>query len=106
MQRGDLRSPDKLIVLTGCCTVGAEIAYVLCDCPLGARMSRVSVPLTTVQSPEFQPITWGWALRRAALGIVILTSAVGLVAWLTYSSIDPAPSAIHETGTEKTAAAF
>lgn len=31
----------------------------------------------------------GWALKRVALAIVILSIAVGTVAWLTYSSIDP-----------------
>jgi hypothetical protein len=36
-----------------------------------------------------QPITLGWALKRAVLGIVILAVAMGGVAWLTYASIDP-----------------
>lgn len=31
-----------------------------------------------------------WALRRALLGLVILTFGVGSVAWLTHASIDPA----------------
>jgi hypothetical protein len=31
-----------------------------------------------------------WALRRALLGLVILTVGVGSVAWLTHASIDPA----------------
>ena len=36
-----------------------------------------------------RPITLGWALKRALLGIVILVVAMGGVAWLTYASIDP-----------------
>jgi hypothetical protein len=34
-------------------------------------------------------MTWGWALKRLALGIAILTLAVSALAWLTYASIDP-----------------
>lgn len=30
-----------------------------------------------------------WALRRALLGLVILTLGVGSLAWLTHASIDP-----------------
>jgi len=37
-----------------------------------------------------RPITWGWALKRAALGTGILIMAMGVMAWLTYASIDPA----------------
>jgi hypothetical protein len=37
-----------------------------------------------------RPITLGWALKRALLGIAILAVAMGSVAWLTYASIDPA----------------
>lgn len=39
-----------------------------------------------------RPVTLGWALRRAALGVVILAVAMGAVAWLTYASIDPDPA--------------
>ncbi len=35
----------------------------------------------------------GWAIRRAILGLVILTVGVGSLAWLTHASIDPAPDA-------------
>ncbi|MDX2205154.1 MAG: hypothetical protein NW223_20565 [Hyphomicrobiaceae bacterium] len=31
----------------------------------------------------------GWAVRRAALGLVLMLSVVMLSAWLLYSSIDP-----------------
>ena len=41
------------------------------------------------QAPS-RPITWGWALKRAALGTGILIVAMGVMAWLTYASIDPA----------------
>jgi len=35
----------------------------------------------------------GWALRRALLGIAILTVVVAGAAWLLYSSIDPVQEA-------------
>lgn len=31
----------------------------------------------------------GWALRRTALGLLILLTTVMLAAWLLYASIDP-----------------
>jgi hypothetical protein len=34
-------------------------------------------------------MTLGWALRRAALGLLILLTAAGLSAWLLYASIEP-----------------
>jgi hypothetical protein len=34
-------------------------------------------------------MTLGWALRRAALGLVILLTVAGLSAWLLYASIEP-----------------
>lgn len=36
-----------------------------------------------------QPVTIGWTLRRAALGLLILVSAVALGAWLMHASIEP-----------------
>jgi hypothetical protein len=39
--------------------------------------------------PQPQLATLGWALRRAALGLLILLVMVVLAAWLFYSSIDP-----------------
>lgn len=30
-----------------------------------------------------------WALRRALLGLVIMTVGIGCMAWLTHASIDP-----------------
>jgi hypothetical protein len=49
-----------------------------------------SVPgLTLEPQPEPQLATLGWALRRAALGLLILLAASMLVAWLFYASIEP-----------------
>jgi hypothetical protein len=41
--------------------------------------------------PAAQPqlATLGWALRRAAFGLLLLTVMVTLGAWLMYASIDP-----------------
>jgi hypothetical protein len=35
-----------------------------------------------------------WALRRALLGLIILTVGIGAVAWLTHASIDPTLEAV------------
>jgi len=45
--------------------------------------------------------TLGWALRRAALGLLILLVMVVLAAWLFYASIEPdeaVASAPHQNG--------
>lgn len=39
---------------------------------------------------EVRPLTIGWALRRALLGIAILFVVISTAAWLLYASIDPA----------------
>ena len=44
--------------------------------------------LSVEQRPEPQLATLGWALRRAALGMLILLVAVTLGAWLFYASIE------------------
>ena len=45
------------------------------------------------QSPHLanppQLMTLGWALRRAALGLLILLTMAVLSAWLLYASIEP-----------------
>jgi hypothetical protein len=45
-------------------------------------------------------MTLGWALRRAALGLLILLAVAWLGAWLLYASIEPdgttAPGALSE----------
>ena len=52
-------------------------------------MSSPSAPGLSVEA-ERQPIaTLGWALRRAALGVLILAAAVALGAWLFNASIEP-----------------
>jgi len=41
------------------------------------------------QRPVPQVATLGWALRRAAWGLLVLAATVMLGAWLLYASIDP-----------------
>jgi hypothetical protein len=41
------------------------------------------------QRPLPQVATLGWALRRAAWGLLVLAATVMLGAWLLYASIDP-----------------
>jgi len=53
-------------------------------------MSSPSVPnLSYEPQREPQLATLGWALRRAALGLLILLGAAGLGAWLLHASIEP-----------------
>lgn len=43
-------------------------------------------------SEQVQPVdrlTLGWALRRAALGLLIMIVGCGGAAWLLYASIEP-----------------
>jgi hypothetical protein len=54
----------------------------------------VSSPLRSPEialniEPRPQLATLGWALRRAALGLLILLVMVVLAAWLFYASIEP-----------------
>jgi hypothetical protein len=56
-----------------------------------------SATVTSATAPEApasaqrppQLMTLGWALRRAALGLLILLTVAGLSAWLLYASIEP-----------------
>lgn len=53
-----------------------------------------------------QIATLGWALRRAALGLLILSITTGVVAWLFYASIDPnestaSPLVVGEEGPQR-----
>jgi hypothetical protein len=51
-------------------------------------MSSPSVPaFEPKQAPQLA--TLGWALRRAALGVLILAVTVGTVAWLFNAGIEP-----------------
>jgi hypothetical protein len=46
--------------------------------------------VSMVPKQQGQPIaSVGWALRRAALGLLMLFVMVMLAAWLLYTSIDP-----------------
>jgi hypothetical protein len=60
------------------------------------------------QRPVPQIATLGWALRRAAWGLLVLAVTVMLGAWLLYASIDPDEAAaggasepIEATGTTR-----
>jgi len=53
-------------------------------------MSSPTVPaLDPKNEPDLAPLGLGWALRRAALGVLILVVTVGAVAWLLNASIEP-----------------
>lgn len=53
-------------------------------------MPSPTVPALDPQNePELAPLGLGWALRRAALGVLILVVTVGAVAWLLNASIEP-----------------
>ncbi len=45
------------------------------------------------RAPSRQPSIAVWALRRALLGLVIMTTIVALSAWLLHASIDPVADA-------------
>ncbi|MEQ1577012.1 MAG: hypothetical protein ABL894_05100 [Hyphomicrobium sp.] len=59
-------------------------------------MSSVTQSATTPQtlnsavlsSPDLNPMTLGWVVKRIALYIAILVVAFGSIAWLTHASID------------------
>jgi hypothetical protein len=50
-----------------------------------SRPSEVALNI----EPRPQLATLGWALRRAALGLLILLVMVVLAAWLFYAGIEP-----------------
>lgn len=53
-------------------------------------MPSPSVPDVSLETRrEPQLATFGWALRRAALGLLILLTVAALSAWLLYASIEP-----------------
>jgi hypothetical protein len=51
--------------------------------------SPSSVPEFLPQSPPPQLLTLGWALRRAALWLLMLFVMVVVLGWLFYAGIDP-----------------
>jgi hypothetical protein len=56
---------------------------------MGAMPTRSISDLPMEQTREPQLATLGWALRRAALGLLILFTVAGLGAWLFHASIEP-----------------
>jgi len=52
-------------------------------------MTTITERADVAPGASLRPVTLGWALKRALLGIAILVLAMGSVAWLTYASIDP-----------------
>jgi hypothetical protein len=52
-------------------------------------MTTITERADAAPGAHLRPVTLGWALKRALLGIAILVLAMGSVAWLTYASIDP-----------------
>lgn len=52
-------------------------------------MTSVTERASVAPRLPLRPVTLGWALKRAVLGLAILAVAMGSVAWLTYASIDP-----------------
>jgi hypothetical protein len=52
-------------------------------------MTSITERADAAPGASLRPVTLGWALKRALLGIAILVLAMGSVAWLTYASIDP-----------------
>jgi hypothetical protein len=52
-------------------------------------MTTITERADAAPGVDLRPVTLGWALKRALLGIAILVVAMGSVAWLTYASIDP-----------------
>ena len=50
-------------------------------------VEEAPVPAHLAHPPQL--MTVGWALRRAALGLVILLTVAVLSAWLFYASIEP-----------------
>jgi hypothetical protein len=58
-----------------------------------SRSSKTN-DVSMVPGPQGQPFaSVGWALRRAALGLVMLLVMAMLAAWLLYTSIDPEEAA-------------
>lgn len=54
-----------------------------------ATVTSAVVPEISIPAQPPQLKTLGWALRRAALGLLILLTTAVLGAWLLYASIEP-----------------
>ena len=57
--------------------------------PAGAEQAPAQRAQPSQLAHPPQLMTLGWALRRAALGLLILLTAAALSAWLLYASIEP-----------------
>jgi hypothetical protein len=51
-------------------------------------MSSVHELASITATAPLNPMSFGWVMKRIALGVCILVLAVGSVAWLTYASIE------------------
>ena len=78
------------------------------DRKLSSASARGTEEAGDGQRPVPQIATLGWALRRAAWGLLVLAVTVMLGAWLLYASIDPDEAAaggasepIEATGTTR-----
>lgn len=52
-------------------------------------MTSASELAITEQRQQVESLTWAWALKRAALGVAILTVLVTVLACLMYAGIEP-----------------
>lgn len=52
-------------------------------------MPSTGIRDVSLETRQPQLATLGWAVRRAALGLLILLTVAGLSAWLLYVSIEP-----------------
>lgn len=55
----------------------------------------MTIEVRAAQAVPQHGATLGWALRRAALGMAILTVTVSALAWLMYATIEPDPASAH-----------
>lgn len=67
-------------------------------------MTRHDNAAATMPVQVASRLTFGWALRRAMLGILILVVMFGGGAWLLYSTIEPDRADASETARSDTVA--
>ena len=81
---------DVAKILTAMIVVGgAVVAAQEGDPALSSASVKGTEGVPSGQRPAPQTATLGWALRRAAWGLLVLAVTVMLGAWLLYASIDP-----------------
>jgi hypothetical protein len=56
-------------------------------------MTTGSTHAEAAQAQPSHPVSLGWVLRRAAVGILLITLLSGSIAWLTYESVGAADRA-------------